>query len=269
MRDELLSIKNLNKEFSLSKRLFNNKEYAFKAVDNVSFNLYRGDVLGIIGESGSGKTTLMRIIIGLESKTSGSIIYKGESIGHIRKKSFKRDVQMIFQDSYASLNPRMKVKEILAEPFRVHFKMADIKIKEESLKLLEQVGISQNSMVKFPHELSGGQRQRINIARALATKPKLIICDEPTSSLDVSTQAQVLNLLKDLQETNDISYIFVSHNMSVIKFISQEVIVMNRGKIVEHQNKVELFNNPREEYTKQLIEAVPIPNPNNLQFKVV
>lgn len=261
-KDIILKVEHIKKEFPVKSGILIKRTIdSVKAVDGVSFELEKGKTLGIIGESGSGKTTLMRVIMGLEKHTSGSIHFDREEIYHDRNSDFRRNVQMIFQDSYASLDPRMTIKRILEEPFRVHFKDNLNEKNAEMISLLKRVGLPEDVLEKHPHELSGGQRQRISIARALATKPSLIVCDEPTSSLDVSTQAQILNLLKELQRELNITFLFVSHNMSVIRFISHDVMVMKDGKTVEYGNKTEIFNNPTQPYTKKLIEAVPVPDP--------
>lgn len=262
----VLKVEHLRKDFNIGSGIFSKEKQVVRAVNDISFELIRGNTLGIIGESGSGKTTLMRMIMGLETKTAGRIFIKQEEVQDKRPIEYKKNMQMIFQDSYASLDPRMTIQRILEEPFRVHYPREINEKRKEINPLLDRVGLPSNVLNKYPHELSGGQRQRISIARALATKPKLIVCDEPTSSLDVSTQAQILNLLKELQQEEKLSYLFVSHNMSVIRFISHDVIVMKNGKMVEHNTKTDLFNQPKEPYTKELIEAVPVADPNIKQF---
>lgn len=257
----LLKVQNLTKHFPLKKNFFGKVESWVKAVDDVSFSVRKGSTLGLVGGSGCGKTTLGRSLLRLIEPSSGSVVYDGVDVTSLNKESLKnmrRKMQIIFQDPYASLNPRMNVGQSIMEPMIIH---KFYKTKEERIhkaeQLMEQVGLKKEMLFRYPHEFSGGQRQRICIARAIAIKPEFIICDESVSSLDVSIQAQVLNLLKDLQAQLDLTYIFISHDLTVVKFISDEVAVMNQGKIVEINNSDELYNNPQSEYTKQLIEAVP------------
>ncbi|SEP84001.1 oligopeptide transport system ATP-binding protein [Ignavigranum ruoffiae] len=268
MEEIIVEMKGITKEFPLIDKTFSRDKRYFKVLDNVSLKLERGQVLGIIGESGSGKSTLMRILIGLEQTSAGDVYFHGNKMSDRRSKSFKRDVQMIFQDSYASLNPKMSIKNILFEPYQVHYHLKSKEILKFTTELLEKVGLESAILSKFPHELSGGQRQRVSIARALTTKPKVIICDEPTSSLDVSTQAQVLNLLKDLQEYDGISFVFVSHNMSVVKFMSQHIMVMKHGRVVEEGPVEQVFDDPHSSYTRTLIASVPVPDPRIKQFEL-
>ncbi len=262
-KNTILEVKKLNKVYKIkSKSFFSATLKEIQAVDNISFSIKAGETLGIIGESGSGKTTLMRLIIGLETLTSGEITFKGRDITRKRDRKLTNDIQMIFQDSYASLDPRMSIKRILEEPFRIHFKGLFKKEKNIRIKkLLNDVGMPENCLEKYPHELSGGQRQRINIARALVTKPSLIVCDEPTSSLDVSIQAQILNLFKELQREYNLTYLFISHDMSVVRFISHQVMVMKDGEMVEFGHKKEVIEHPKNPYTQLLMQAVPLANP--------
>lgn len=237
-----------------------------KAVDNVSFDIYKGETLGLVGESGSGKTTIGRAISRLYKPTGGEIIINDQNIAAIDRRkellAFRKDVQMIFQDPYASLNPRMKVMDIIAEGIDIH-KLAqnDNERKEKVYDLLERVGLNRDHASRYPHEFSGGQRQRIGIARALAVEPKLIIADEPISALDVSVQAQIVNLLMELQEELDLTYLFIAHDLSMVKYISDRIAVMYSGKIVELAKKNELYYHALHPYTKSLLSAIPYPDP--------
>lgn len=235
------------------------------AVSDVDFSLSAGQTVGLVGESGSGKSTIARTVIGLVRPSSGRIVFEGRDItGYSprRLKEIRRDMQIVFQDPYASLNPRLTVRDIIAEGWRIH---PDIVPRErwtaEAKSLLERVGLNPDYSDRYPHQFSGGQRQRIGIARALALRPKLIICDEAVSALDVSVQAQVLNLLGDLQRDLDLAYLFISHDLSVIEHICDRVLVLNRGVVVEEGRTDELFENPKDEYTKRLFAAVPVVRP--------
>ncbi len=237
-----------------------------RAIDDVSFDILQGETLGLVGESGSGKTTIGRAISRLYTPTSGEIIYKGQDISSLQQRkellAFRKDVQMIFQDPYASLNPRMKVMDIIAEGITVHGLAKNKKEKEARVyELLEMVGLNQDHSSRYPHEFSGGQRQRVGIARALAVEPKLIIADEPISALDVSVQAQIVNLLIDLQEKLGLTYLFIAHDLSMVKYISDRIAVMYSGKIVELAEKDELYYHALHPYTKSLLSAIPYPDP--------
>jgi peptide/nickel transport system ATP-binding protein len=227
----------------------------------VSFDVYPGETLGLVGESGCGKTTLGRTVLRLSPATEGSILYKNKDLLQLNTEEFKelrRDIQIIFQDPYSSLNPRMTIGSAIVEPMQVHnLYTNDKKRKEKAIELLETVSMDAGHFNRYPHEFSGGQRQRICIARALALNPKFIICDESVSALDVSVQAQVLNLLIDLRQKMDFTCIFISHDLSVVKFISDRMVVMNKGKIVEMGAADTIYNNPQQEYTKKLIDAIP------------
>jgi ABC-type oligopeptide transport system ATPase subunit len=256
----LLSVHELHKSFPLQRGLLSARKEICLAVEDVSLNLYAGETLGIVGESGCGKTTLARMIAHIERPTAGEIRYKGENIfnySNRQLKNYRRKTQFIFQDPYASLNPRMTAGEIISEPFIIHRRnhFSDIDTGMEGI--MNMVGLTKEHQRRYPHEFSGGQRQRIGIARAIALRPEVIIADEPVSALDVSVQAQILNLLKDLQDRFNLTYIFISHDMGVIRFISDRVAVMYRGRIVETATNEELFANPRHPYTRTLLEAVP------------
>jgi peptide/nickel transport system ATP-binding protein len=261
LNEPLLQVKNL-KTYYPSKRNFWGKPIEYvKAVDDVSFDVYPGETLGLVGESGCGKTTLGRTILRLSPATEGSILYKGQDLTNLKDESLKelrRDIQIIFQDPYSSLNPRMTVGSAILEPMQVHgLYQNDAERKEKVIELLETVSLDSSHFNRYPHEFSGGQRQRICIARALALNPKFIICDESVSALDVSVQAQVLNLLIDLRQKRNFTCIFISHDLSVVKFISDRMVVMNKGKIEEMGFSDEIYNNPKKEYTQKLIEAIP------------
>lgn len=236
-----------------------------KAVDGVTLELFKGETLGLVGESGCGKSTLGRCLIRLYDPTAGKIEMVGQDITKLSGSALRKkrtDFQMVFQDPYASLNPRMTVLEIIAEPLVTHGIVKTVAEKEAAVReLMDKVGLTRRAIRKYPHEFSGGQRQRIAVARALALKPKVIVCDEPVSALDVSIQAQVLNLLNDLQKEFGISYIFIAHNISVVKHISDRIAVMYLGRIVEVATRDQIFANPRHPYTKALMSAVPVPNP--------
>ncbi len=260
----LLTVKNLQQHFPVRGGVLRRALAACKAVDGVSFTLGEGETLGLVGESGCGKTTLGKAIVRLLKPTEGKIVFEGQDITHASMRAIRpqrRHMQMIFQDPAESLNPRHTVRDILEEPFIVQ----KIGSKEERrkwvLELLDKVGLSAASADRFPFEFSGGQRQRIGIARAIALKPKLIVCDEPVSALDVSVQSQVLNLLLDLQREMGLSYLFIAHGLSVVKHMSDRVAVMYLGKIVELAPSEELYRNPRHAYTKALMDAIPVPDP--------
>lgn len=254
--ESLLEIKNLKKYFQVKgEKAGHNK---VRAVDDVSLNIFRGETLGLVGESGSGKTTIGRTILRLYEPTAGSIIYAGQDITHVKMKPFRRKMQYIFQDPYASLNPRMTVGDIIGEPIDIHG-LAQNKIdrKDRIFDLLNQVGLSNEHGTRYPHEFSGGQRQRIGIARALAVQPEFIVCDEPVSALDVSIQAQIINMLESLQSKMGLTYLFIAHDLAVVKHLSQRIGVMYLGKIVELNKTKELYNNPAHPYTRALLSAAP------------
>jgi peptide/nickel transport system ATP-binding protein len=256
----LLSVVNIEKSFITKGFLFN-KNTEFKAVNDVSFNLYEGETLGLVGESGCGKSTLGNAILQLDKATSGQLFYKGNDITNISKselRSLRKEIQLIFQDPYSSLNPRIPVGKAIMEPMKVHKLYAnDKERKEKTLELLKRVGLEEAHFYRYPHEFSGGQRQRIGIARTIAVNPKLIICDESVSALDISVQAQVLNLLNELKDNFGFSYIFISHDLAVVKYMSDQLVVMNKGRIEEIGEADDIYANPQTNYTKSLIEAIP------------
>ena len=257
----LLEVHNLKTHFPLRKGLFGKPTETIKAVDDVSLTVYPGEVLGIVGESGCGKTTLGRTILGLEQATSGEVVYNGQPLRQLKAselRALRKDLQIVFQDPYASLNPRMTVGEAILEPMRVHrVGNSEFDRQRRALELLETVGLPASSFQRYPHEFSGGQRQRISIARALALEPRFLVCDESVSALDVSVQAQVLNLLIRLKNEFNLTYIFISHDLSVVKFMADRILVMKDGKIVEEGFPEVLYSRPRQEYTERLIYAIP------------
>ena len=257
----LVSVRNLRTWFPVFGGVFRRRTGEIKAVDDVSFDIEPGQTVGLVGESGSGKTTIGRTLLKLTPATSGQVLYEGRDILPMREAEFRplrKDMQMIFQDPFGSLNPRMTIGAILAEPLEIHFpQMTKEDRRARVAELLRLVGLPADAMGRYPHEFSGGQRQRIGIARALAVKPKFIVCDEPVSALDVSVQAQIVNLLQDLQEQLGIAYLFIAHDLAVVEHVSDHVIVMHRGKIVESAPAGAIYEDPQHEYTKKLLSAVP------------
>lgn len=258
-KKKILEVKHL-------KQYFKNGRNVTKAVDDVSFDIYEGETFGLVGESGSGKTTTGRSILQLYKPTSGEVIFEGRNVENLKsradKLAFTRDAQMIFQDPYASLNPRMTVKDIIAEGLDIHHLVKDKAERSKRVEeLLETVGLNESHASRFPHEFSGGQRQRIGIARALAVEPKFIVADEPISALDVSIQAQVVNLMIELQKKRGLTYLFIAHDLSMVKFISDRIGVMHYGKLLEVGPADDVYDRPLHDYTKSLISAVPIPDP--------
>jgi oligopeptide transport system ATP-binding protein len=269
----LLRIKNLKKYFPIRGGLFSREVARVHAVDDISFEILKGETLGLVGESGCGKSTTGRCILRLIEPTEGEVWFEDKNVTTLDKRSLRhlrRDMQIIFQDPYASLNPRMTVGSIIGEALVIH-KLAKSKREREErvVSLLETVGLSSDHLRRYPHEFSGGQRQRIGIARALAVSPKLIVADEPVSALDVSIQAQVINLLEDLQKQFNLTYLFIAHDLSVVEHISTRVAVMYLGKIVEIAAGKELYTNPKHPYTEALLSAVPIPDPTMKRKRII
>ena len=262
---KILEVKHLKKYFPLKKGKFKDGDPCVKAVDDISFVLYEGETLGLVGESGCGKSTLGRTIIRLYEPTSGEVIFEGEDVAKKSRKemrALREEMQFIFQDPYSSLNPRMTVFNILAEPLIAHGKFKRGPELDAYVKnLMDRCGLPSYYCYRYPHQFSGGQRQRIGIARSLALDPSFIICDEPVSALDVSIQSQIINLMKDMQEEKNISYIFISHDLSVVKHISDRVGVMYLGSMMELADKNEIYSNPQHPYTRALIGAIPLPDP--------
>ena len=261
----LLDVRNLKKYFPANERLFTASGESVKAVDDVSFTIGRGETFGLVGESGCGKSTTGRCILRLIEPTSGEVWFDGRdllSVGSDELRSLRRDIQIIFQDPYSSLNPRMSVERTVGEPLIIHRVGTRSERRDRVAELLGLVGLEPAHAGRYPHEFSGGQRQRIGIARALALNPKFIVCDEPVSALDVSVQAQVVNLLQDLQEQLGLTYLFISHGLSVVEHISTRVGIMYLGKLVEVASSEEIFHNPLHPYTRALLSAIPIPDPD-------
>jgi oligopeptide transport system ATP-binding protein len=267
----LVEVKDLVKHFPIRGGVFLKEIASVKAVDGVSLSIHEGETMGLVGESGCGKTTLGRLILRLEEPTAGEIYFQGENIltyGSSRMRALRREMQIVFQDPFSSLNPRKTVAEIVGEPLRVHGIGSRREREERVLALLEVVGLRQEHLRRYPHQFSGGQRQRIGVARALALNPKLIVCDEAVSALDVSIQAQVINLLQDLQEEFGLTYLFISHDLSVVEHVSDRVAVMYLGKMVEVAASEELYTTPLHPYTQALLSASPIPDPTTRSHRI-
>jgi peptide/nickel transport system ATP-binding protein/oligopeptide transport system ATP-binding protein len=261
----LLQVKNLKKYYPIKKGVISKTVGYVKAVDDVSFDIYPGETMGLVGESGCGKSTTGRSLVRLEDPTAGQVIFQGKdlaSISHKEMRKLRTDLQIIFQDPYSSLNPRRRIGDLLAEPLLAHKLASKSEADKRVNEILEIVGLSKQYKNRYPHEFSGGQRQRIGIARALMLHPKLIICDEPVSALDVSIQAQVLNLLKDLQKELNLTYVFIAHGLGAVKYISDRITVMYLGKVMELATTREIFEHPKHPYTEILLNAYPIPNPH-------
>ncbi|RYL95207.1 dipeptide ABC transporter ATP-binding protein [Sporolactobacillus sp. THM7-4] len=261
--EKILEVKDLKKFFYAHKGLIGNHRQEIKAVDGINFSVFRGETLGIVGESGCGKSTMGRAILQLQKPTEGSVTFEGIELTRLKNhklRKLRKDIQMIFQDPFGSLNPRMTVGAMLKETVQTHHVVKSNETKEYVENMLEQVGLKKSFYSRYPHEFSGGQRQRISIARALAVKPKMIVCDEAVSALDVSVQAQILNLLQRLKKQYGLTYLFISHDLSVVKHISDRVAVMYLGQIVELADKKEMFNNPLHPYMKALLSAIPLVN---------
>ena len=272
MAGNLLEVRNLKKYYSVKSGFLNKDRRSVKAVDCINLSVKQGEILGIVGESGCGKSTLGRSILRLIEPTSGEVIFEGTNICGLKKEEMRlkrREMQIVFQDPGASLNPRLTVGEIIGEPLEV-FHICEGKEKEERIyKLMDLVGINRAYINRFPHEFSGGQRQRLGIARALAVNPKLIICDEPVSALDVSIRAQVLNLIKELKDKLNLTYIFISHDLSVVHHICDRVAVMYLGRVVEIADKKQIYENPVHPYTKALLSAIPMPDPEVKRERII
>ncbi|MBI2238424.1 MAG: dipeptide ABC transporter ATP-binding protein [Actinobacteria bacterium] len=270
-RTPLVKLEGIKKYFPITRGIiFQHRIGDVHAVDGVDLEIYAGETVGLVGETGCGKSTLARVVMRLYDATEGRVIFDGDDITHLKGRELRelrRNMQMIFQDPFASLNPRRTVGSIISEPFRLHRTVPREKIKSEVQELMELVGLNPEHYNRYPHEFSGGQRQRIGVARSLALRPRLIVCDEPVSALDVSIQAQILNLLEDLQEEFNLTYLFIAHDLSVVKHVSDRVAVMYLGKIVEMAPGATLYRNPKHPYTGALLSAVPIPDPDLAERK--
>ena len=263
---EFMRVENLKVHYPIRSGFLNRVTDHVYAVDGVSFSLEEGKTYGLVGESGSGKSTIGKAVIGLEKITSGNIYYEGQDVSKIlrqRRSDYRRNVQMIFQDSLSSFNPKRRITDILGEPLRNFTTMTPDEERMKKLELLDIVGLSEEALLKYPHEFSGGQRQRIGVARAVALNPKLIIADEPVSALDLSVQAQVLNFMKHIQEAYNVSYLFVSHDLGVVKHMCDELAIMYRGRFTEYGTRQDIYGNPQHIYTRRLLSAIPEMNPNN------
>lgn len=271
-KDVLLKVEDLKKYFPIKAGVMKKTAGYVKAVDGVSFEIYKGETFGLVGESGCGKSTTGRTILRLLEPTEGKIIFENEDITNYSKKELRKlrtDMQIIFQDPYSSLNPRMTVAEIIGEALRAHGISKGKELEDKIVKVVEKCGLSAYHIKRYPHEFSGGQRQRIGIARALILNPKFIVCDESVSALDVSIQSQIINMLKDLQEDMNLTYLFISHDLSVVKYISDRIGVMYLGQIVEQADKNELFDNPLHPYTKALLSSIPVSNPSQKKERFI
>ena len=269
---DLLIVKNLKKHFPIRRGVFARVAGHVRAVDGVSLRIGKGKTLGLVGESGCGKTTTGRGILRLEEPTSGEVTFDNEHVLAMKGeplRRLRRRMQVIFQDPYGSLNPRMTVERVVGEPLAVHHIARGAERRRQVIEVLERVGLSEEHLGRYPHEFSGGQRQRIGIARALALRPDFIVCDEPVSALDVSIQAQIINLLKDLQDEYGIAYLFIAHNLSVVKYVSDHVAVMYLGRIVEYASSAALYDRPLHPYTEALLSAIPVIDPESKRERIV
>lgn len=272
MSDALVQIQHISKNFTVETNFFGKPTSVLKAVSDVSFSIREGEAFGLVGESGCGKTTLGKMLVNLYQPSAGKIIYDGTDLTAMNEKErrkYCRNIQLIFQDPYASLNPRMTVGDIIAEPIRINHLLPDNKVEDRVIELLNLVGLAQHQRNRYPYEFSGGQRQRVGIARALAANPKLIVCDEPVSALDVSIQAQVLNLLDDLKSEFGLTYLFIAHGLNVVKHISDRVGVMYLGKMMEIAPKKELYSNALHPYTQALLSAIPLIDPTKKKERII
>lgn len=265
--ENLIEVRNLKNYFPIKKGLFGRKTEQLKAVDDLSFTIKKGETFGLVGESGCGKSTTGRSIIRLHDVTSGNVLFDGKDIASLKEselKEYRKRMQIIFQDPYASLNPAMNVFQIISEPMNIHGSYEKEEQKEIILDLLKKVGLKEEHLYRYPHEFSGGQRQRISIARALSVKPDFILCDEPISALDVSVQAQVVNMLQDIQEETGVTYLFIAHDLSMVRHISDRIGVMYLGNIVEIADSEDLYTKPAHPYTQALLSSMPEPDPTNI-----
>ena len=271
-REILLSVKDIKKWFPVDDRLFGKPTSYVKAVDGVSFDVYRNEVLGLVGESGCGKTTISRSILGLTTPTEGRIHFEGKELVGMEKKELRNmrsDLQIVFQDPYSSLSPRIRVIDTIIEPMEIQKRGTKQERIRRAEELLEIVGLEKSFAYRYPHEFSGGQRQRIGIARVLAANPKFIICDEPVSALDVSVRSQILNLLLELKRDFDLTVLFISHDLSVVEYVCDRIVVMYLGKVMEVANRDDLYRNPLHPYTKALLSAIPIPDPKHKKDRII
>lgn len=271
-REKLLEVKNLKKYFPVKSGFFGKVVNNVKAVDDISFSIYKGETLGLVGESGCGKSTTGRMLVNLLQPTAGEVFFEGRNLSELKsheQREYCKKIQIIFQDPYASLNPRMTIGDIISEPLKVNKLMKGSELEKRTLELLNYVGLASYHRNRYPHEFSGGQRQRVGIARALSLNPQLIVCDEPVSALDVSIQAQVLNLLKDLQKEFKLTYLFIAHGLNVVKHASDRVGVMYLGKMVEIAEADKLYDAPKHPYTQALLSAIPVPNPKEKKERII